>query len=237
MSKEKFLVLDVEGFSGLKPYDVGYIIADRYGRIYKQRSFCLLPNLLENSKRNNCMDDDCKLMTIRNFSTIMQDNEKPKRKRKWQIVNNTEFCKIFTKEIKKFNVKNVYAFNCSFDKAMIENICKEKNVDLSLEWRDIQTAIIFSKCKTKKYLDFCLNNNYRTPKGYARTKAETIYQYLNNDLTFSEEHTGLADVLIEYDILLSAFKTHKKLKFNGLTAWKFLNDFAKEINHPIAIGN
>ena len=29
MAKEKFIVLDVEGMSGLMPYNVGYVIAER----------------------------------------------------------------------------------------------------------------------------------------------------------------------------------------------------------------
>ena len=45
MAKEKFIVLDVEGMSGLMPYNVGYIIADRYEKIYKERSFALPENI------------------------------------------------------------------------------------------------------------------------------------------------------------------------------------------------
>lgn len=35
MAKERFIVLDVEGQQTCRPYNVGYIIADRYGKIYK----------------------------------------------------------------------------------------------------------------------------------------------------------------------------------------------------------
>ena len=35
MTREKFIVLDVEGMQGKRPYNVGYIMADRYGKIYK----------------------------------------------------------------------------------------------------------------------------------------------------------------------------------------------------------
>ena len=38
MAKERFIVLDVEGQQTCRPYNVGYIIADRYGKIYKKRS-------------------------------------------------------------------------------------------------------------------------------------------------------------------------------------------------------
>ena len=36
MTKEKFIVLDCEGMSGKMPYNIGFIVADRYGKIYKK---------------------------------------------------------------------------------------------------------------------------------------------------------------------------------------------------------
>ena len=66
------------------------------------------------------------------------------------------------------------------------------------------------------------------------TKAEIVYRYLFNDLTFLEEHTGLADVKIEYKILLKAFQTHKKIDSTPCMAWKVLANFCKENNLTIA---
>ena len=59
------------------------------------------------------------------------------------------------------------------------------------------------------------------------TKAEIVYRYLFNDLTFIEEHTGLADCKIEYKILLKAFKTHKKINYKPCQAWYELKKFCK----------
>lgn len=237
--KNKFLVLDVEGLQGLKPYDIGYIIADKDGRIYKQRSFCLFPNLAVNSaKAKTHAVEDVRVMTARNLLAMSEDNEQPKRKRQWQIVNNTEFIKIFTKECKRYGVKHWYSFNVKFDRGMVAEIFGDKWEEFAknFEFRDIQTAILVSRLRCKKYLDFCFNNNFRTPKGYAQTKAETVYRYLSNDVTFKEAHTGLSDVLIEYEILLSAFRSKKKLIYGGIQAWRYLDEFAKSINHSLVRG-
>ena len=59
---------------------------------------------------------------------------------------------------------------------------------------------------------------------------EIVYKYLFNDLTFEEEHTGLADVLIEYKILLKAFSTHKKIDSTPCQAWRILKEFCKTNN-------
>lgn len=236
MSK-KFIVIDVEGMAGQKPYDVGYIVADKYEKIYQSRSFCLFPNLLQNSQAvNRNSDENCKIMTARNFRAMTQDFENPPEVRKWQVINNTDFKRFFESDVKKFKVKKAYSFCVRFDRKMIENIFGAEFEDISLDWRDIQTAILQTRLMTRKYLDFCYNNNFRTLKGFPQTKAETIFRYITNDIEFVEEHTGLSDVLIEYKILLSAFKTKKKVDFSAKTpAWKVLNEFAKSIEHPIAV--
>ena len=236
MSK-KFIVIDVEGLAGQKPYDVGYIVADKYEKIYRSRSFCLFPNLLQNSQAvNRNSDENCKIMTARNFRAMTQDFENPPEVRKWQVINNTDFKRFFESDVKEFKVKKAYGFNIKFDRKMIENIFGVEFEDISLDWRDIQTAILQTRLMTRKYLDFCYNNNFRTPKGFPQTKAETVFRYITNDIEFVEEHTGLSDVLIEYKILLSAFKTKKKIDFSAKTpAWKVLNEFAKSIEHPIAV--
>lgn len=231
---EKFIVLDVEGMQGQKPYDIGYIVADREGNIYKTQSLCIFSNIVGNvAAARNCHIPVCRQMTLRNISHITADSENPPSIRRWKIlVNNRSFMQIFSRDTKKFRIKKVFAFNVKFDKKMIENIYGKELT--KLEWCDIQSAILYTKLLTKKYLDFCYNNNFRTPKGYAQTKAETVYRYLTGNIDFIEEHTGLSDVFIEYQILLTAYRTKKKMIVSPCQAWKELNKKAKEINHPIA---
>ena len=88
--------------------------------------------------------------------------------------------------------------------------------------------ILYTKLLTKRYVNFCIENGFTTAKGYIQTKAETVYKYLKNDTNFAEEHTGLADVLIEYEILLIALNTHKKIEVKPCQAWKILDNFCKE---------
>ena len=76
---------------------------------------------------------------------------------------------------------------------------------------DIIPAILHTKLLTKKYVNFCNDNGYVTEKGNIQTKAEIVYRYLKNDKTFEEEHTGLSDCKIEYEILLTAIRTKKPI--------------------------
>lgn len=231
MSKEKFAVLDVEGMSGLIPYNVGYIIADRYGQIYEKYSYALPQNVCVNIKRCNETQQAIE-MTARNIQEILLDYDNSLFKRKYKCVGNEEFKKRFIKSIKKNKIKKIYAYNVTFDKATLKNLFGDdfNEVFKDIKFIDIIPIILRTNLLTKKYCNFCIANGFVTEKGNIQTKAEIVYKYLFNDLTFEEEHTGLADVLIEYKILLKAFKTHKKIDSTPCQAWRILKEFCKTNN-------
>lgn len=233
MAKEKFIVLDVEGMSGLMPYNVGYVIADRYEKIYKERSFALPENIYINIARSASLNQAVE-MTAGNVTDILQDFKNPFFKRKYRCVGNEELKKRLIRDIKKYNIKKVYAYNVSFDKASLRNLFGDDFEKLIVEFIDIIPIILRTKLLTKKYCQFCIDNGYVTEKGNIMTKAEVVYKYLFNDLNFVEEHTGLADVKIEYQILLKAFQTHKKIDSTPCIAWKILKEFCRENNLTIA---
>lgn len=233
MAKEKFIVLDVEGMSGLIPYNVGYIIADRYGNIYKERSFALPQNIYINIVRSANLNQAVE-MTAGNVADILQDFKNPFFKRKYKCVGNEEFKKRLLKDIDKHKIKKVYAYNVAFDKASLRNLFDKEFEQLNVEFIDIIPIILRTKLLTKKYCQFCIDNGFVTEKGNIMTKAEIVYRYLSSDLNFVEEHTGLADVKIEYQILLKAFQTRKKIDSTPCMAWKVLAEFCRENNLTIA---
>ena len=233
MAKEKFIVLDVEGMSGLIPYNVGYVIADRYGKIYKERSFALPENIYINIVRSANLNQAVE-MTAGNVTDILQDFKNPFFKRKYRCVGNNEFKKRLLKDIQKHDIKKVYAYNVAFDKASLKNLFGDDFEKLAVEFIDIIPIILRTKLLTKKYCRFCIENGYVTEKGNIMTKAEVVYRYLFNDLTCLEEHTGLAHVKIEYQILFFAFKKKKKIDSSPCVAWKVLANFCKENNLTIA---
>ena len=227
--KEKIIVLDVEGFSTTRPYNVGYIVADLYGNIYRRRSFALLPCIFENI-RAMLRTRQAETMTKKNVEEILQDIEKPKHKRKYQSVSVETFINIFTADIKSFKIKRLFAYNVNFDRGSIKHLIGDSLFnELNLEYCDIITGITHTKLMSKEYINFCLENNFLTEKGYISTKAEVVIKFLTNNMDYTEEHTGLADVLDEYFILITALKTHKKIgDWKPTRAWKLINDFAIE---------
>lgn len=226
---EKFIVLDVEGMSGKRPYNVGYIIADRHGRIYAKHSFAFPAAIWENIAESLRIGQAIE-MTKKNIQEILLDADKPARKRKYKTMTSGEFTKLFTKEIRKHKIKRIFAYNVSFDKNAIFNLIDADAFDaLGVEWCDIISGLL-PRFLTERYVKFCLTNDYLSKTGIASYKAEIAYRYFFGDLNFVEEHTGLADTLIEYALLLIAFKSHKKLDFTPVCVWAKIKAFMKEHN-------
>lgn len=58
-----------------------------------------------------------------------------------------------------------------------------------------------------RYRNYCLDNQLLTTSGtFFKTSAETSFQYLLKNYDFEEEHTALADALIETEILAKALR-------------------------------
>ena len=60
------------------------------------------------------------------------------------------------------------------------------------------------------YREFCVSNEYVTKRNENRYTAEVIYRFLTSNNDFEEEHTGLADCMIEKEILRYCLVTETK---------------------------
>ena len=224
MSK-KVMILDVEGISGKKPYNIGYIIGDNKGNIFMERSFALPNNFWENLQ--NCFN--AREMTHKNLQEILSDFGAGDM-RKYEYISNVDFISIFENDLKIFNVKEIDAYNCNFDKSSIRNLY-ENRIMPDVEWCDIWSEVVYSRCLTKKYVKFCKENGFVTDKGNIKTSAEVVYSYMTKNITFCEEHTGLADCGIEYELYLWAKSSKKKMvKKHPRQIWKVMAELVEKMD-------
>lgn len=223
--RKNVIVLDVEGMSGKRPYDVGYIIADFKGNIYAERSFACLPCVWENlATTMKTSQETAKQMTHRNIREILETPDK------YNWVTIADVRNSLIADIVEYNVKEIWAYNCSFDKGAMTRLFADDTLDkLGIVWLDIWSAIVMTKCLTKKYVRFCKSNGFVTEKGNCKTSAEVVFAYLTNNTSFEEEHTGLSDCKIEYRILLSAKATKKKIDGTLVHPWRLVQKFC-EVN-------
>ena len=174
-----------------------------------------------------------KYIELKNTKDILCDYENTAKNRKYKCMSIEAFWILFTSDIQKYNIKKLYAYNVAFDNSALTRLLGARYEMLDLEIRDIMACVVHARLLNPKYLEYCDRHGYLTEKGNYRYSAEIVYRYLKGDKfdNFEEEHTGLADVLIEYEILLWALKSNKKQVWSCICAWKTFQKFVEETGY------
>ena len=78
-------------------------------------------------------------------------------------------------------------------------------------WDSMKMAKTFADTPT--YRKFCEANGYMTKHATPRPRmtAEILYRFITGNLDFNEAHTAFEDTEIEREIVVKAFRTHKKM--------------------------
>lgn len=192
-------------------YDLGWAITDKKGRIYKTRSFVIAETFLD------MKDVMASAYYAEKIPTYWEDIKSGKR----VLASFWTVWKIFKEDAKEWNVNQFFAHNASFDLNALNNtiryISKSKYRYFFPYKAEIWDTLKMSRQtigKQKSYKAFCLRNEYmtkhKTPQ--VRLTAEVLYRYISGNNEFSENHTGLEDVLIETKIMAHCFRQHKKME-------------------------
>lgn len=191
-------------------YDIGWIITDKRGTIYKTRSFIIYETFVE-------MKD---VMTSAYYSNKIPKYWDEIKEGKRKLVSFWTVWKTLKQDLEEFGVKAVFAHNASFDVRALNNTLRYLSgskfrffFPYGVEiWDTLKMSRdIFGKQKT--YVKFCHKygymTNHKVPQ--CRFTAEILYRYISGTNDFIEAHTGLEDVLIETAILAYCFRQHKKM--------------------------
>jgi DNA polymerase III epsilon subunit-like protein len=134
----------------------------------------------------------------------------------WQTIKSTLWA-----DIAEYEIKEVIAHNARFDYLATATtqrwLTKSKYryfLPYGVEvWDTLKMArsVVANK---PTYRKFCEENGYTYGKNgkQVRLTAEVLYQFITQNKEFEEEHTGLADVLIEKEILKYCYRQHKPMK-------------------------
>ena len=195
----KIIVLDTETLGLQNPtiYELGFIIYDtETNSIIKERDY-LIKQVYDNLDLFNTAYYSSK----RPIYEEMLVSKLIKRVY-WGYALN-----MLLKDIEKYNVSEIYAYNSRFDKNAIQHTIQELNGVKGFE-SDILDIMNYIQpiVDTPNYQDFCESNGYMTKhkKPRPQKKAETLYRYLTNNIDFIEDHMALSDSQIELTILLTA---------------------------------
>ena len=114
---EKFLVIDTETCNTIEqplPYDIGYAICDRNGKIYLERSFVVAEMFLD---RKDLMQSAYFAEKIPNYWEDIKNGTR-------EIKSIFNIRKQLHKDMKDFRVKKVGAYNMGFDKRALNNVIR-----------------------------------------------------------------------------------------------------------------
>jgi len=189
-------------------YDLGWVITDKRGNVYAERSFVIADIFLD---EKTCMESAYYANKIPQY---WKDIKSGKR-----VL--TSFYKVkqaLLKDIEDYGIKEVYAHNMRFDYGSLTNTQRwltksayryffPKDVTICDTLKMARQVI----AKTPTYKRFCEENGYMTKNHQVRLTAEVLYRYISGNNEFEEEHKGLDDCLIEKEILAYCYRKHKKM--------------------------
>ena len=205
----KILVFDTEGIRSGLCYDLGAAATDRGGNVYDTL------NLINGDIYEGRKD----LMQTAYYKNKLPKYEEEIASGIRKVVSFEEMKYLFAEFCRKHNIENVYAHNIPYDYNSLNKTSLYLTGDNyffpnGLTFYDTNTMTKQVVKDTASYRKFCEKHNFLTSTGKPQTKAEIVYRYLTDNPDFVEEHTGLADVMIEKEILAYCYKKHKKM--NGI---------------------
>jgi hypothetical protein len=200
--KKYFITLDTETIGVNSPlvYDLGYAIHDKKGNIILIRSF-LVKETWENDK----------LMRTAYYSSKIGLYHDKIKNNIIEVKPWLEILSTLHNDLHKYKVHVAAAYNLQFDMRSMQYTHKYygyrgKILPYKMDLLCIWGMACETVCQQKMFYEFCDKYKLISPAGNYKTSAEIVYRYLTNNIGFIEEHTGLADVMIEIEILSRCIK-------------------------------
>lgn len=208
--KNYYMVLDVETANSTDGkhndglvYDIGFVIVDKKGHIYAQRSFCIKE-----------IFDWVELMQSAYYADKRPIYYDYMRKKEMEKISIWEARERIKKAIEYFDIKEIYAYNASFDYTTLNNTVRYLSGSGCRWFLPYGTQICdiwHIACQILGTQKLFQSENVRNENGNLITSAERMYAYMEQEPDFIESHTGLADAIIESQILARCLRTHKHI--------------------------
>jgi len=210
--KTYYLTIDTETANSLEDpmmYDLGGAVHDRHGNVIETFSFVIY-------------DVFCADRAL--FDTAYYAEKRPIYEQ--QIAAGLrKIVSIYTARrhvrdlCEKYNIKAIIAHNARFDyratNYTLRYVTKSKAryfLPYGIPVWDTLKMAQDTICKQKTYIRWCERNGYLKRNGQPRATAEILYRYITLNNEFTEDHTGLEDVLIEKEIFAKCMAQHKKMR-------------------------
>lgn len=212
--KKYYLMIDTETTNTIEEpltYDIGYAVVDKHGNVYKTGSF-IVTDIMFANKEVNLMASAYYMAKLPLYFEKLHNNQ-------IEMKTFEEIRKEIFAVIQRYEIKKAIAHNARFDNNALNttlryltNSRERYFLPYGVEWQCTLTMARQIFGKNKNYRLWCeeLPTERITKTNQVKLTAEVLYQYITGSYNFIEEHTGLADALIEKDILAYCLKKGKK---------------------------
>lgn len=207
-----YLTIDTETANSLDDpmmYDLGGAIHDKRGKVYEAFSFIIY----------DVFCADRALFDTAYYAAKRPMYEEQIKSGKRKIVSIYTARRHVADLCRKYGVKAIIAHNASFDyratNYTLRYVTKSASrffLPYGIPMWDTLKMAQDTICRQPTYQRFCKANGYCQRNGKPRATAEILYRYISQNLAFSEDHTGLEDVLIEKEIFAKCMAQHKKMR-------------------------
>ena len=207
-----FLVIDTETTNSIDDpfaYDVGFAVVKATGEVLEAHSYVVADIFLDKDLMASAYFAD-------KIPQYWEEIKSGKRiLRRYKTIKS-----ILRDVVAQYGIRYVCAYNCAFDvrsgnytQRYLTSSKYRYFYPYGIQFMDILKLAREVLKTDENYKTFCKTNGYVTEKGQNRYTAEIVYRYLF-DSEFVEEHTGLADCLIEAQIMVKLMGEHPEINFN-----------------------
>ena len=196
----KYIILDTETANDIEcplVYDLGFAVIDETGKVYASYSYV-----------NADIFCDSEIMSTAFFAEKIPQYWEDIKSGKRILKSFRSIERTFRRVCAAWGVTTFVAHNVRFDYNALNNTKRYITTSRSRFFFPFGAKFVDTLKLSRNvfanddaYREFCVSNEYVTKRNENRYTAEIIYRFLTSDNNFEEEHTGLADCMIEKEIL------------------------------------
>lgn len=210
--KHLYMTIDTETCGDFrKPlvYDLGVAVHDRHGNIVETRSWVIREVFYGRSRK----------MKTAYYSEKLPLYYEGIKNGEWEVVSLFRARAEMLEMISQYDIKAVIAYNAAFDQKALN--CTMQEFSKYGTDHFFPDSVIFwdswgMACETilqhKAYYKNAHAKNWVSDAGNCMSNAECAFRYTTKNLEFIEQHTALADVLVEVEIFAKVMRQKKKMR-------------------------
>ena len=202
------IILDTETTNDIEcpfVYDFGFAVIDENAKVYASYSYV-----------NADIFCDDELMSTAFFAEKIPQYWEDIKSGKRILKSFRSIERIFRRVCREWQVDTFVAHNARFDYLALQTTKRYITTSKERFFFPYGAKFVDTLKLSRNvfadddYREFCVSNEYVTKRNENRYTAEIIYRFLTGNNDFEEEHTGLADCMIEKEILRYCLVTETK---------------------------